>query len=52
MSLGQDLMLGIPVGEVRGISNTAGVRDKSLWKLAQGSEMAQMALLEYVRNLS
>lgn len=42
---------GIPVGEIRGISNIATTRDKSSWKLAAAAEAAQRALLEWLQEL-
>lgn len=39
---------GIPVGEVRGISNIAADRDKSAWKIRDAAEAAQHALLEWL----
>jgi futalosine hydrolase len=40
--------LGIRVAEVRGISNRAGVRDKSLWNLDLANERAQTAVLAFL----
>jgi futalosine hydrolase len=39
---------GIPVGEIRGISNIATTRDKGTWKLKEAAEAAQRALLEWL----
>jgi futalosine hydrolase len=39
---------GIPVGEVRGISNIATDRDKSTWKIKEAAEAAQHALLAWM----
>ena len=39
---------GIPVGEIRGISNVASDRDKSTWKITQAAEAAQQALLQWL----
>ncbi len=39
---------GIPVGEVRGISNLVGNRDRASWKLDQAACAAQEALLEWL----
>lgn len=41
---------GIPVGEVRGISNIVTDRDKSTWKLSEAAEAAQHALLDWLAN--
>jgi len=43
---------GIPVGEVRGISNQVGNRDKTTWDLASASELAQAAVLNYLHRLA
>jgi futalosine hydrolase len=42
---------GIPVGEVRGISNMVGNRDKAAWRLKDAAEVAQRAVIEWVRTL-
>ena len=39
---------GIPVGEVRGISNIVTNRDKSSWQLRAASEAAQTAVLAWI----
>lgn len=39
---------GIPVGEVRGISNIVTTRDKASWKLKEAAEAAQRTLLEWL----
>lgn len=41
---------GIPVGELRGISNIVTNRDKRTWKLADASDAAQRALLDWLAN--
>jgi futalosine hydrolase len=43
---------GIPVGEVRGISNMVGNRDKAAWRLKDAAEVAQRAVIEWVTTLS
>lgn len=43
---------GIPAGEVRGISNLAGNRDKETWNLPLANERAQRAVLYYLRGLA
>ena len=44
---------GIPVGEIRGISNIATTRDKSSWKIKEAAEAAQRELLQWLsKNLS
>jgi len=42
--------LCIRVAEIRGISNLAGVRDKSLWDLDLANERAQRGVLRYMRR--
>lgn len=39
---------GIPVGEIRGISNIATTRDKSSWRLEEAAGASQRALLEWL----
>jgi futalosine hydrolase len=41
---------GVPVGEVRGISNRVGVRDRSAWRVKQAALAAQEALLHAWRE--
>ena len=43
---------GIPVAEVRGVSNRAGVRDKSSWNLCLANERAQAVVLAFCRRNS
>lgn len=43
--------MGIAVGEVRGISNMAGNRDKSCWDLNLANRRAQTAVLHYLRRM-
>lgn len=40
--------MGVPVGELRGISNLAGDRDRDAWRLREAAEAAQRALLEWI----
>lgn len=42
---------GIPVGEVRGISNIVTNRDTSTWRLRDAAEAAQAAVLAWVGTL-
>lgn len=42
---------GIPVAEIRGISNKAGDRDKRRWDLDRAVRGAQVAVLDYLRSL-
>jgi futalosine hydrolase len=41
---------GIRVGEVRGVSNLAGIRDKTTWDLDLANQQAQAAVLTYLRR--
>jgi futalosine hydrolase len=43
-------LAGIPVGEIRGISNMVGRRDKSTWRVKEAASAAQEALLEFLRH--
>jgi len=43
-------LAGIPVGEIRGISNMAGRRDRSSWRVKEAAEAAQEALTEWIRR--
>ena len=41
---------GIAVGEVRGVSNLVGRRNRSGWRVREAAEAAQLALLEWLRR--
>jgi len=41
-------LAGIPVGEIRGISNIAGNRDRGAWRVKEAAASAQEALLEWI----
>ena len=43
-------LYGIPMGEIRGISNRAGNRDRSAWRIREASSAAQEALLNAWRE--
>jgi futalosine hydrolase len=43
---------GIPVGEIRGVSNIAGKRDRTAWKIKEAAEAAQRALLRWLATAS
>jgi futalosine hydrolase len=43
-------LYGIPAGEVRGISNVAGKRDRSAWRVKEAATAAQEALLDAWRQ--
>jgi futalosine hydrolase len=40
-------LAGIPVGEIRGISNMVGNRDRSAWRVREAAEAAQEQLIEF-----
>ena len=40
--------LGVPCGEVRGISNMVGKRDRASWRVEEAAEAAQRALLAWL----
>lgn len=42
------MMYGIPAGEIRGISNRAGNRDRGAWRVRAAAEAAQRALLTWM----
>lgn len=42
--------LGVPVGQVRGISNEAGDRDKSRWRIEDAARTAQEAVRAWLRG--
>jgi futalosine hydrolase len=44
------LLHGVPVGEVRGISNIVTNRDTSTWELKQAAEAAQKAVLSWISH--
>jgi futalosine hydrolase len=41
-------LAGIPVGEIRGISNVVGNRDRSAWRVKEAASAAQQALLTWI----
>ena len=41
-------LAGIPVGEIRGISNLVGNRDRGAWRVKEAATAAQEALLEWI----
>lgn len=41
---------GIRVGEVRGISNMVGKRDKASWRIKDAAEAAQRAVIEFLSS--
>jgi len=43
-------LAGIPAGEIRGISNMVGPRDKSTWRVKEAAAAAQEALLKWITS--
>jgi futalosine hydrolase len=43
-------LMGVPVGEVRGISNTVGNRDRGAWRLEEAAAAARATLIEAIEN--
>jgi futalosine hydrolase len=43
-------LMGVPVGEVRGISNTVGNRDRAAWRLQEAAAAARTTLIEAIEN--
>jgi futalosine hydrolase len=42
------MLYGVPAGEIRGISNRAGNRDRSKWRVPEAAAAAQQALLDWL----
>ena len=42
------MLYGMPVGEIRGISNRAGNRDRGAWRVREAAEAAQRGLLAWM----
>jgi futalosine hydrolase len=43
-------LMGVKVGEVRGISNTVGNRDRAQWRLREAASAARAAVVEWIEN--
>lgn len=43
-------MMGVPVGEVRGISNIAGRRDRGSWRLHEAAAAARKAVVAWIES--
>jgi futalosine hydrolase len=43
-------LAGIPVGEIRGISNMVGNRDRGAWRVKEAAAAAQEALLDWIKH--
>lgn len=46
------LRLGVPVGELRAVSNVVGNRDRAAWRLREAAGAAQDALLGWIEEVS
>jgi len=44
------LAMGVPAGEIRGISNRAGDRDRSKWRVAKAARAAADALVRWIEE--
>jgi futalosine hydrolase len=44
-------LCGVPVGEIRGISNLTGNRNRAAWKVREAAVAAQNALIEWIGAL-
>ena len=44
-------LAGIPVGEIRGISNLTGHRDRATWRVREAAAAAQQALMTWIETL-
>lgn len=44
-------LAGIHVGEIRGISNMTGNRDRAAWRVREASTAAQEALIKWIKTL-
>lgn len=43
-------MMGVKVGEVRGISNTVGNRDRAAWRLREAAAAARAAVVQWIEE--
>jgi futalosine hydrolase len=43
-------LAGVPVGEIRGISNLVGNRDRSAWRVKEAAAAAQETLLDWIKH--
>ena len=44
-------LAGIPAGEIRGVSNRTGNRDRASWRVEEAANAAQKALIEWIQTL-
>ena len=42
--------MGVPVGEIRGISNIAGRRDRASWRLDEAAANARTAMVAWIES--
>jgi futalosine hydrolase len=45
------LRMGVPVGEVRAVSNVVGARDRASWRVQEAALAAQDAVLRWIESL-
>jgi futalosine hydrolase len=45
-------LMGVAVGEVRGISNAVGVRDRGSWRVGEAAAQARTALANWIEGLT
>jgi futalosine hydrolase len=45
-------LMGVAVGEVRGISNAVGARDRSSWRVPEAASHARTALANWIEGLT
>lgn len=43
-------LMGVPVGEVRGISNTVGNRERSAWRIPEAAAAARASLIGWIED--
>ena len=43
-------LMGVPVGEVRGISNTVGNRERNAWRIPEAAAAARASLIEWIEE--
>jgi futalosine hydrolase len=45
-------LMGVAVGEVRGISNAVGARDRGSWRVREAAAHARAALTNWIEGLA
>jgi futalosine hydrolase len=43
-------LMGVKVGEVRGISNMVGNRERSAWRIPEAAAAARASLIEWIEE--